>query len=148
MVLRVLLVDDETFVAEGVRAYLEDEGMEVKTTSSAEAAIDAVLRGARFQVCIMDMRLTGMDGNAAIRALTQIDPALRFLIHTGSAGYVIPDDLRAIGLSNADLFFKPQIDMGPLTVAVHRIAKTSEERTAIPGPVDDHARTTATFPKR
>ncbi len=127
MHIRVLLVDDETFVAEGVRAYLEDEDIEVRITSSAEAALELVRQGTRFHVCIMDMRLTGMDGNTAIRALAYADPELRFLIHTGSAGYVIPDDLRAIGILNSDLFFKPQIDMGVLTVAVRRVATASAE---------------------
>ncbi len=126
MGLRVLLVDDEALVAEGVRAYLEDEGMEVKITASAEAALELMLRGSRFHVCIMDMRLTGMDGNAAVRALSQRDTKLRFLIHTGSAGYVIPDDLRALGIANTDLFFKPQNDMGLLTGAVRRVAESLE----------------------
>jgi len=120
--LHVLVVDDESFVAEGVRAYLEDEDMEVKTTGSAEAAVEAVRGGVHFDVCVMDMRLTGMDGNAAIRTLASWDPDLRFLIHTGSAGYMIPDDLRALGLTSADLFFKPQSDIGLLAAAVRRAA--------------------------
>lgn len=122
----VLIVDDEISVADGVRAYLEDENLEVTVTGSAEAAIAAVSQGVPFQVCIMDMRLTGMDGNTAIRALARMNPTLRFLIHTGSAGYVIPDDLRALGLTNADLFFKPQSDMGVLAAAVHRAFSESE----------------------
>ncbi|CAK0776884.1 Response regulator [Gammaproteobacteria bacterium] len=125
MSLHVLVVDDEAFVAEGVRAYLEDEGMEVRITDSAEAALEAVGEGQHFDACIMDMRLTGMDGNAAIRTLATMDPSLHFLIHTGSAGYIIPDDLRALGLSNADLFFKPQSDIGPLAAAIRRAATVS-----------------------
>ena len=125
MNLQVLVVDDETFVAEGLRAYLEDEGMEVGIVSSAEAAVEVVRQGAAFHVCVMDMRLGGIDGNTAIRTLAQLDPRLRFLIHTGSAGYLIPDDLRDLGLSNADLFPKPQYDMGPLASAVRRSAMAS-----------------------
>ncbi|CAK0758440.1 Response regulator [Gammaproteobacteria bacterium] len=137
---QVLVVDDETFVAEGVRAYLEDEDMEVRTTGSAEAAIEAVRQGLHFHVCIMDMRLTGMDGNAAIRTLAYLDPHLRFLIHTGSAGYVIPDDLRALGLTNADLFFKPQSDIGPLAAAVRRAVLLSPATEPVNRPVDEHPR--------
>ncbi|CAK0770975.1 Response regulator [Gammaproteobacteria bacterium] len=120
--IRVLVVDDEVFVAEGLRAYLEDEGIQAKVVNSAEAAVEAVRQGNTFRVCIMDMRLGDMDGNTAIRTLAQFVPSLHFLIHTGSAGYVIPEDLRTLGLSTADLFSKPQVDMGPITAAVRRLA--------------------------
>ncbi|CAK0751272.1 Response regulator [Gammaproteobacteria bacterium] len=127
MNLHILVVDDETSVADGVRAYLEDENMEVITMGSAESAIEAVRQGMLCDVCIMDMRLTGIDGNTAIRILAQLNPGLRFLIHTGSAGYVIPDDLRALGLTNTDLFFKPQSDIGLLAAAARRIATVSSK---------------------
>jgi len=124
---RVLVVDDESAVADGVRAYLEDEDMQVATVTSAEDACELVRSRADFHVCIMDMRLSGMDGNAAIRSLANYAPQMRFLIHTGSADYVLPDDLRALGVTPAELFFKPQNDLGVLAAAVRRAATSAQE---------------------
>ena len=71
-----------------------------------------------FDVCIMDLRLPGMDGDAAIRSLHRIHPRLKYLIHTGTAGYDLPDDLRTIGVGNGQIFRKPLPDMAPLAAAV------------------------------
>ena len=118
MSLRVLVVDDEPGVAATLRAYLEDEGMDVQSAGSAEEALALVRIGVAFDVCIMDLRLPGMDGDAAIRSLHRIHPRLKYLIHTGTAGYDLPDDLRTIGVGNGQIFRKPLPDMAPLAAAV------------------------------
>lgn len=121
MTLRVLLVDDEPRVAGTLRAYLEDEGMVVQTAGSAEEALDLVRAGGAFDVCIMDLRLPGMDGDAAIRRLHCMLPRLKYLIHTGTAGYDVPTDLRAMGVGNGQIFRKPLPDMAPLAAAVRTL---------------------------
>lgn len=120
---RVLVVDDEPLIADSVQAYLEDEGIEADSVTSAEEALARVGAACVYQVCIMDMRLPGMDGNAAIRALHGLCPRLRFIIHTGSADYVVPADLRAIGIANAHLFRKPLVDMGSIAATVRALVE-------------------------
>ena len=120
---RVLVVEDEPAIAENVRAFLEDEGMQVECARSAEQAIALVRGGGHFDVCIMDLRLPGMDGNMAILCLHEMRPALRFILHTGSANYVIPEELRMIGIREAQLFRKPVSDMSPLAGAVRALQK-------------------------
>jgi CheY-like chemotaxis protein len=114
MSLRVLVVDDEPGVARSLQAYLEDEGMQVRSAGSAEEALELVQAGAAFDVCIMDMRLPGMDGDVAIRRLHRVRPRMHYIIHTGTAGYALSDDLRAMGIGNDQLFMKPLPDMSPL----------------------------------
>ena len=123
MSLRVLVVDDEPLIASSVRAFLEDEGMEVKSVGSAEQALSLLRQECAFQVVIVDMRLPGMDGNAAIRAFNALCPGLRFIIHTGSPGYTLPDDLRALGLGEGNLFRKPVLDMEPLATTVRDLIR-------------------------
>ena len=118
---RILVVDDEPGVAHTLQAYLEDEGMLVQSAGSAEEALELVRNGLAFDVCIMDMRLPGMDGDAAIRNLHRISPGLKYLIHTGTAGYEVPDDLRGMGVGNGHVFRKPLLDMAPLVVAVRTL---------------------------
>lgn len=121
MSLRVLVVDDERCVAGSLQAYLEDEGMRVQCAGSAEEALELIRDGIRYDVCIMDMRLPGMNGDAAIRNLHLIDAKMKFIIHTGTAEYAVPDDLRAIGVSNRNLFMKPLRDMAPLVDTIRNL---------------------------
>ena len=121
---RVLVVDDEPFIVAGLRVFLEDEGMHVGSAGSGEEAVDIVRNDSSFNVCIIDMRLPGMNGDSTIRALHQICPDLRFIIHTGSADYSIPDDLRAIGIDEGQYFAKPQLDMMPLAETVITLARS------------------------
>jgi two-component system OmpR family response regulator len=119
---RVLVVDDEPFIVTGLRVFLEDEGMLVDSAGSGEEAVAIVKSGSGFDVCIMDMRLPGMNGDSTIRALHAICPDLKFIIHTGSADYSIPEDLRALGIDESLLFAKPLPDMKPLAETVKVLA--------------------------
>ena len=103
-------------------AYTEDERITVSQAESGEQALEMVRGGGLYQVCVMDMRLPGMDGNATILALHALQPSLRFLVHTGSIHYVLPPSLREIGISSGDVFRKPLADMGLLADAVREAA--------------------------
>jgi CheY-like chemotaxis protein len=119
----VLVVDDEQAVRENLAAYLEDEGMCVIEAESGEHAVDLAGAGEPFEVCIMDMRLPGMDGNATIVALHQLRPDLLFLVHTGSANYALPPELRALGMTQEHVFMKPLENMGVLADAIRAVSK-------------------------
>ena len=120
---RVLVVDDEPFIVTGLRVFLEDEGMQVGSAGSGEEAVDIVRNDSGFNVCIIDIRLPGMNGDATIRVLHEICPDLKFVIHTGSTDYTIPDDLRKIGIDERQLFAKPQMDMMPLAETVSTLTR-------------------------
>ena len=119
---RVLLVDDEPLIVTGLRVFLEDEGMQVDSAGSGEEAVEIVRNDSSFDVCIMDMRLPGINGDTTIRALHEICPDLKFIIHTGSADYTIPGDLLALGIDTSVFFAKPLLDMQPLAEMVSALA--------------------------
>jgi len=121
----ILIVDDELMIRENLKAYLEDEGMQVTAVESGEEALGCIKSGRSFAVCIMDMRLPGMDGNASIRHLHALCPDMKFIVHTGSTDYALPSDLRQLGLSNAQVYLKPLLDMAPLAYMVRTLAQRS-----------------------
>jgi DNA-binding NtrC family response regulator len=123
----VLIVDDEEMIRENLKAYLEDEGLGVAAFESATGALFWLRDGVACRVCIMDMRLPDMDGNAAIRVLHDLYPEMEFLIHTGSSSYSLPEDLRAMGLDDSRVYRKPLDDMAPLAAAVRTLAAPREE---------------------
>ncbi len=120
---RILIVDDEPLIAETLEAFFTDEGMEVTSTSTAEQALHLVEDGHRWDVCVMDLRLPGIDGSAAIRSLHRVRPEMRFVIQTGSAAFSLPGDLRAMGISDLQLFRKPIADMQELARTVKSLAE-------------------------
>lgn len=118
----ILIVDDETMIRENLKAYLEDEGWRVAAFESVTSALTWLRECGPCRACIMDMRLPDMDGNSAIRVLHQLYPEMKFLIHTGSSSYSLPEDLRAMGLDDSRVYQKPLGDMAPLAAAARRLA--------------------------
>jgi DNA-binding NtrC family response regulator len=121
---RVLIVDDEVMVRENLKAYLEDDGIIVVAVESGEEAINHIRQDScQFAVCIMDMRLPGIDGNVSICRIHELCPRMHFIIHTGSSDYTLPTELQNLGLDEAHVYLKPLLDMAPLVEAIRSLAK-------------------------
>ena len=84
--IKVFVVDDEIVVCSNVAAFLEDEGFTVFSATSGEEALDFLLKQ-KIDVAIIDIRLPGIDGDMLIFKAHEIQPVLKFLIHTGSTNY-------------------------------------------------------------
>ncbi|MEN8222312.1 MAG: response regulator [Acidobacteriota bacterium] len=104
--IRILLVDDEEIVRITLEAYLEDEGFIVFSANSGEEALE-MLPDQSIDIGIIDMRLPGIDGNTLISKLNKLRPEMKFIIHTGSMGYSLPDSLEGMGISEELVFKKP-----------------------------------------
>ena len=117
----VLIVDDEAVICDNLAAYLEDDGLRVQVAHTGEEALRLVEAGLEVQVCILDLRLPGMDGNQASMALHRIAPGIRFLIHTGSTDFTPSPNLAGIGITPNHLFNKPVADMSRLVRAVYQL---------------------------
>jgi len=83
--IRVLVVDDHFVVRKGVCALLADaEGIAVagEAGDGEQAVVEA--RRLRPQVILMDLRMPGLDGVAATRAILAEQPATAVVALTGS----------------------------------------------------------------
>ncbi|MCK6458988.1 MAG: response regulator transcription factor [Planctomycetes bacterium] len=65
---RVLLVEDDDHLAEGLAFNLRNTGYEVETAASGEAALQATERQA-FDLVLLDVMLPGIDGLEVVRML-------------------------------------------------------------------------------
>jgi CheY-like chemotaxis protein len=65
---RVLVVDDDRYVAEAVGALLAQQGMEVQLAAGGEEALLAA-REDRPDLIVLDLKMPGLDGVAVIRRL-------------------------------------------------------------------------------
>ncbi len=78
---RVLIVEDERHLAEGLRFNLEAEGFEAEVVDTGESALERLLggEGVPFDLVVLDVMLPGKDGFAVVselRAAKQFVPVL------------------------------------------------------------------------
>ena len=84
MVHRILVVDDEAVIREGMRRILEMDGCHVETTSSGRAAIEKI-QEQDFDVVITDLKMPGMDGIEVLKTIKVLQPDVPVIVITGYA---------------------------------------------------------------
>ncbi|MDJ0678895.1 MAG: response regulator transcription factor [Xenococcaceae cyanobacterium MO_167.B52] len=104
--IKVLLVDDQSIVREGLASLLQTKP-DIQVIGEAENGKVAVMRSLELKpdVVLMDIRMPIMDGVAAIKALSQQAPQIKVLVLTtfdddeyvtqamahGAKGYLLKD---------------------------------------------------------
>lgn len=109
----ILVVDDEETIRESLVLFLEAQGWIVLSAESAEQAL-ALLDREPCDGGIADIRLPGLSGDAMILEAHARQPAMQWIIVTGSMEFRLSPELLATGLSARDVFAKPIGDMGQL----------------------------------
>ena len=122
---KILIVDDEERLLRSLAFYFEDEGYDVYISLSGEDAME-VLRKENIAACIVDMRLPGIDGNEVIRMANSDQLLDKFIIHTGSTDYLVPADIKAMGISSSQVFLKPLTDLSVLVQAIQVLIEGNE----------------------
>ncbi len=118
----ILLVDDEQFILDSLKGFLEDYDFSVFPANSAEEALELV-KERTFDAGIIDLRLPSMSGEMLIQSIHNMRPEIRFIIHTGSVGYTLSEDLKSIGMKSEHVFFKPMADLTILVDAIISLIK-------------------------
>jgi two-component system, response regulator, stage 0 sporulation protein F len=69
---KLLVVDDEKDVCEFVKNFLEDRGYEVMTALNGDDAL-AIAKKERPALVLLDIKMEGMDGLAALKHLKKMN---------------------------------------------------------------------------
>lgn len=101
---RILVVDDEQGVREALRQLLEYEGYVVAMAASGSGALDAY---AEFKphLVLLDVKMAGMDGLAALAQLRETDPQALVVMISGHG--TIATAVEATQLGAHDFLEKP-----------------------------------------
>ena len=102
--MRILVVEDDPIVADGLKLGLERAGFAVDAVPSAEKA-EAALRGESFDLAIVDLGLPGADGMELVRRLRRRGEPLPLLILT--ARDTLEDRVTGLELGADDFMVKP-----------------------------------------
>jgi DNA-binding NtrC family response regulator len=77
----ILVVDDEKSQREILEMILSDEGYDVTTAASGEAALKFA-RDRRFDLALTDLKMTGMDGIELLQQLIAVDSSIIVILLT------------------------------------------------------------------
>ncbi len=105
--IRVVIADDHLMVRKGLRLMLEEEGEDIELVGDAADGVAAVALVEKLQpdVVLMDIRMPGMDGIAALKRIRAVWPRIAVVLLTtydeddlmirglqaGACGYLLKD---------------------------------------------------------
>lgn len=101
---RVLVVDDEYESRVTVGNFLSRRGFEVDTAASGEECIEKVKQGP-FNIVLLDITLSGMDGLLALRHIMSINKEIKVVMVTAIQNEKVLSQARAMGA--VDYIIKP-----------------------------------------
>jgi CheY-like chemotaxis protein len=114
---RVLVVDDEPFLADMYRRTLLALGYDAESTSQPADAIAIIESNPQhFSLVLLDQAMPGISGMTVAGQLLRICPDLAILLMTGFAEGLTADRVKAAGLR--DLLTKP-ISRRAMGTALH-----------------------------
>ena len=103
----LLIIDDEERIRQLLLDFFDDyDEFSTRACASAEEAL-AELERRPADLCIVDLRLPGMNGQQFIETAHARGLCRHFLLHTGSTDFGLSPGLAAIGVGPADIFLKP-----------------------------------------
>ena len=124
MAQRVLIVEDEQHLAEGVRFNLEAEGYQVEVVETGELALARILQeGQRYDLIVLDVMLPGIDGfqvASELRTCRQFVPVL-MLTARGR-----PDDVLKGFDAGADDYLAKPAELPILLARISSLLRRSE----------------------
>ena len=123
---RVLVVDDEAVVRNGIRRALEGQGMEASLAANGEEALNLMEHQA-FDLVLLDIRMPDMDGMTALREIQSRHPGTRVIMITGYP--TIDTAVECTKLGAQDYLVKP-FRLSDLEASLHKL----ESRPAPGGP--------------
>ena len=101
---KILLVDDDPLILNGIGSSLDREGYTVVTAEKAERAV-ALLRQEHFDLVLTDLVMENMNGVDLLDQAKDIDPELMVIILTGYG--TLETAIKALRLKADDYLLKP-----------------------------------------
>ena len=118
----MLLVEDNPVGALLASTLLKREGCAVETAASGHEALDALKR-ARYDLVFMDMRMPGMDGPSAARAIRARGDETPIVALTANA---FAEDRRACLEAGMDDHLVKPLELEALRAALARWTKSAD----------------------
>jgi DNA-binding response OmpR family regulator len=121
---RVLVVEDEVHLAQGLRFNLEAEGYEAEVVGDGESATDKLLqRGEAFDAVVLDIMLPGKDGFEVVSELRNARNYVPVLMLTARGR---PEDVLKGFASGADDYLPKPFDLSILLARLQGLLRRNQ----------------------
>src|SRR5438270_11505975 len=121
---RILIVEDEAHLADGLRFNLEAEGHEATVTHDGESALKLLIHDATtFDAVVLDVMLPGRDGFTVAAELRSARNYVPILILTARSR---PEDVLRGFESGADDFLPKPFELPILLARIHGLLRRRE----------------------
>jgi DNA-binding response OmpR family regulator len=118
---RILVVEDEAHLAQGLRFNLEDEGHEVSVCETGEAALERLLnKDEELDVVVLDVMLPGIDGFTVASELRKAGQFVPILMLTALSR---PDEILKGFESGADDYLNKPFDLNILIARINSLLR-------------------------
>jgi CheY-like chemotaxis protein len=128
--MKILFVEDDAMNRRVVRDMLNVVGLDMDEAENAELGLRMVDEQ-EFDIILMDLRMPGMDGMAAIRKLrerTDAKAQVPIIVVTADAAATLREQCTAIG---ADDFLQKPVAMNALFESIGRVLAAKGSETAL-----------------
>src|ERR1700687_3397704 len=121
---RILIVEDEQHLAQGLLFNLEAEGHEVLAVESGEAALQVLLeRAERFDAVVLDVMLPGISGFDVAERLRTVRNYTPILMLTARSR---PEDVLKGFATGADDYLPKPFELSILLARVHGLLRRTQ----------------------
>ncbi|MGH9757629.1 MAG: response regulator transcription factor, partial [Candidatus Acidiferrales bacterium] len=120
---RVLVVEDEAHLADGLRFNLEAEGHTVEVAGDGETALERLSGAERFDDVVLDVMLPGKDGIAVVAALREARNFVQVLMLTARGR---PEDVLKGFAAGADDYLPKPFELPIFLARLQGLLRRSE----------------------
>jgi len=114
---KILIIDDDPQVRDGMAVYLEDSGFEVHQAQDGREGLE-LFKEIEPDVVLCDLRMPGFDGMQVLQALAEIGIHTSLIVVSGAGG--MDDVVNALRLGATDYLIKPVSNLEVLEHSVRR----------------------------
>src|SRR5437016_14622472 len=135
---RILVVEDEAHIAEGIRFNLEAEGHSVSVLDNGEDALQRLQERSRdFDVLVLDVMLPGKDGFTVARELREAKNYIPLVMLTARSR---PEDVLKGFESGADDYLPKPFNLSILIARIESLLRRKNWSRTAKSPTPDQER--------
>src|SRR6516225_5556440 len=128
---RILVVEDETHLAQGLLFNLQADGFEVEIAGDGETALNMLTsNGASFDAVLLDVMLPGKDGFTVARELRENQNFIPILMLTARGR---PEDVLKGFAAGADDYLPKPFDLSILLARLNSLLRRREWGRTVAG---------------
>jgi DNA-binding response OmpR family regulator len=133
---RILIVEDETHLAQGLLFNLQAEGFDVEIAGDGESALAALADGANFDAVLLDVMLPGKDGFTVAHELREQQNYVPILMLTARGR---PEDVLKGFAAGADDYLPKPFDLSILLARLNGLLRRMAWHSARPSLATEEA---------